>query len=368
MRAAVQIGYGDPEANLRIEEVPTPKPGPGEVLVRVSGATLNRKDLFALSNLQGPGIRSRPPLPHVNGTDAWGTIAALGTGVSNWCAGDRVAVYPGLFCGDCEWCMRGETSACESYGVLGEQCWGAHAEFVVVPARNLERIPERMTRDALTCAGGSWLTAWRALVTVARVRPGEALLVVGASGGVGTAAIRIGCLAGCRVIAVVGAQWKRTRALAIGADAVIGPDEPVVASVQALTSGRGVDAAIDCIGGDGWRDTINALAPFGRMTVCGATAGDAPAISIREIYQRHRRILGAPLGSRAEFRDLLHCLASGRLEPVLHTTVGLDGLHAGLRLLARREVFGKIAVSVDAPVPAGHSGEPAVTHAALGEP
>src|SRR5829696_5595158 len=119
MRAAVQVGYGDVDSSVRIDDVPTPDPGPGEVVVSVGGATLNRKDLFALANMTGPGIRVRPPLPHINGTDTWGTVVALGAGVDHWAEGDRAVVYPGLFCGRCEWCLRGETSACLSYGVIG---------------------------------------------------------------------------------------------------------------------------------------------------------------------------------------------------------------------------------------------------------
>jgi NADPH:quinone reductase-like Zn-dependent oxidoreductase len=348
MRAAVQVGYGDLFSSIRLDEMPTPGPPPGEVLIRVGGATLNRKDLFAIANLTGPGIRSRPPLPHVNGTDAWGTVAALGPGVADWQVGDRVVVYPGLFCGRCEWCLRGETSACVSYGVLGEQRWGSHADYVLVPARNLESIPRGMTAGALACAGGSWLTAWRALITVARAHAGETVLVTGASGGVGTAAIRIARLAGCRVIAIVGSTWKVSSAEQIGADAAFAGDGDIAAHVRAFTNGRGADVALDCVGGASWRNVIGSLAPFGRMAICGATAGDSPSISIREIYQQHRRILGAPLGSRAEFRDLVRCLASGRLEPVVHTTMTLDRIHDGLRLLESRDAFGKIAIQVDA--------------------
>ncbi|HSC28769.1 MAG TPA: alcohol dehydrogenase catalytic domain-containing protein, partial [Vicinamibacterales bacterium] len=177
MRAVVQVGYGAIRTSFRIDDVPTPSPGPGEVLIRVCGSTLNRKDLFAIANLTGPGIRARPPLPHVNGTDAWGTVVDSGPGVRGWRSGDRVVVYPGLFCGRCEWCTRGETSACVEYGVIGEQRWGSHAEFMAAPAANLERVPDGATDDALACAGGSWLTAWRALVTAAGIRPGETVLV-----------------------------------------------------------------------------------------------------------------------------------------------------------------------------------------------
>jgi NADPH:quinone reductase-like Zn-dependent oxidoreductase len=347
MRAAVQVGYGDPDSSVRLGDMPTPEPGPGEVVLRVGGATLNRKDLFALVNLTGPGIRPRPPLPHINGTDAWGTVVAVGAGVRDWTDSARVVVYPGLFCGQCEWCLRGETSACLSYGVIGEQCWGSHADYLRVPARNLEVMPEGLSAEALACAGGSWLTAWRALVTVAQLKPGETVLVTGASGGVGTAAIAIGRLAGARVIAVVGSTWKLARARAAGADDVLEAGDELVSAVGDLTRGRGVDVALDCVGGAGWRKTINALARFGRMTICGATDGDQPAISIREIYQQHRRILGATLGSRAEFRDLVSCLASGRLRPILHATVPLERIHDGLRMLERRECFGKVAISLE---------------------
>jgi NADPH:quinone reductase-like Zn-dependent oxidoreductase len=346
MRAAVQIGYGDLNASLRLDDVSTPEPASGEVVVRIEGSTLNRKDLFALAHLTGPGIRRRPPLPHVNGTDAWGTVAAVGDGVEGWRPGDPVVVYPGLYCGRCEWCVRGETSACDAYGVVGEQRWGSHAQFMAVPARNLERIPDGMSKVALACAGGSWLTAWRALITVARVRPGETVLVVGASGGVGTGAMAIARMAGCSVLAAVGSSSKREAMRGLGADDVIVEGEAIDQRVRAATGGRGADVAIDCVGGAGWRGTIASLAPLGRMTICGATAGDNPNISIREIYQQHRQILGAPLGTRAEFRELVRCLASGHLQPVVHAEVPLERIHEGLRMLDARSFVGKIAVRV----------------------
>jgi NADPH:quinone reductase-like Zn-dependent oxidoreductase len=346
MRAVLQTGYGDLDSSLRLDDVPMPDPPAGEVVVRVEGSTLNRKDLFALARLTGPGIRSRPPLPHVNGTDAWGTVARVGDGVGEWRRGDRVVVYPGLYCRRCEWCLRGETSACVEYGVIGEQRWGSHAEFVAVPAVNLEPVPQGMPEEALACAGGSWLTAWRALMTVAKVRVGETVLVVGASGGVGTGAIALARLAGCGVIAVVGSESKLEVVRTLGAEHALVSSGTVHEQVLAITGGRGVDVAIDCVGGAGWRRTIASLAPLGRMTICGATAGDSPDISIREIYQQHRQILGAPLGTRAEFHDLVRCLASGRLRPIVHAQVPLERIHDGLRLLQSRSFIGKIAVKV----------------------
>ena len=243
-------------------------------------------------------------------------------------------------------CAVGETSACVSYGVIGEQTWGAHAEFVAVPARNLERVPRDLAVERLACAGGSWTTAWRALITVARVRAGETVLVLGASGGVGTGALRIAALAGCRVLAAVGSAPKRARALACGADEAIDYSQtPLREAVRELTSGVGVDVVLDSVGAATWRDSINVLRPFGRLVVCGATSGDQPAISIREIYQSHRRILGAPLGSRREFGQVVRALVAGRLAPTVHETLPLDRLRDGLRLLESRTFFGKIALT-----------------------
>jgi NADPH2:quinone reductase len=312
--------------------------------VRVT--TLNRKDLFALANLTGPGIRPRPPLPHVSGGDAAGEIVETGAAVSDWTPGDTVVCYGGLYCSECEYCLAGETTACVRYGVLGEQTWGSHAEFAVVPARNLERVPRDLSTEQLACAGGSWTTAWRALVTVAAVRPGETVLVLGASGGVGTGALRIASLAGCRVIAATSGEEKRMRALASGADAAIDYGAaPLRDAVRDLTSGRGVDVVLDSVGAATWRDSINVLRPFGRMVVCGATSGDKPDVSIRELYQAHRRILGAPLGNRLEFRRLVNALVDGALKPTVHAVLPLASVHDALRLLESRTFFGKIALT-----------------------
>ena len=238
----------------------------------------------------------------------------------------------------------GEQTACVRYGVLGEQTWGTHAEFVRVPAANLEHVPVDVDDECLLCAGGSWTTAWRALVTVARVAPGETVVIVGASGGVGTGAIRIARLAGCRVVAIVGAAWKVDRACATGADVAFEWDGAFRDRVLDVTNGGGAEVVLDTVGAATWRESVRSLRPFGRMVVCGATSGDIPAISIREVYQRHGRILGAPLGNRSDFCRLLRCLTTGQLKPVVHARLPLDAIHDGLHMLEDRTFFGKIAV------------------------
>jgi NADPH2:quinone reductase len=346
MRASVQVGFGSIADAIVVSDVPVPTIAPGKVLLRVLATTLNRKDVFALRDLKGPGIRPRPPLPHVHGGDVVGEIESVAGDVRGWSAGERVVAYSGLFCGTCEFCEAGETSACVNYGVLGEQTWGAHAEYVLVPARNLERVASDVPLDHLACAGASWATAWGALTTVARVQAGETVLVVGASGGVGTGAIRIAKFAGCRVIAVVGGAWKVKAATDAGADHAFDYSGTSFRSaVMDITDGRGVDVVLDSVGAATWRDSINVLRPFGRLAICGATAGDAPEISIREIYQQHRRILGAPLGSLSDFRRMVRCVVSGDLPPVVGVRLPLERIQQGLTMLEDRSVFGKVIVT-----------------------
>lgn len=345
MKAAVQIAHGSIEEAISVREIPTPVPGPEDVLIRVRAATLSRKDLFALQDLRGPGMRTRPPLPHVNGADGAGEVAAVGSAVTGWKVGDRVVTYGGLYCRTCEFCQMGEPTACLHYGAMGEQIWGSHAEYVAVPAYTLEAIPLEMEFERAVFAGGAWVTAWRMLVTTARVQPGETVLIVGASGGVGTGGIRIAKMGGCRVIAVVGGKWKAQRALELGADvAVDHTREDFQERALELTGGRGVDIVMDSVGAQTWRKSINSLRMFGRMVICGATSGDSPEISIREVYQRHRQILGAPKGNRTDFRNLLRCLSDGRLEPVIHARLPLGDIHSALRMLQGRDFFGKILV------------------------
>jgi NADPH2:quinone reductase len=231
--------------------------------------------------------------------------------------------------------------------VLGEQVHGSHAEYVAVPARNLERVPDGVPAQALVATCGSWLTAWRALIVVARLQAGETLAVMGASGGVGTAALRIAKLAGARVVAVTRGRVKCRRAEEEGADVAIDYGEGPFfrEAVQAASGGRGIHVVLDSVGAATWRESINLLRPFGRLVICGATSGDAPEISIREIYQQHRQILGAPLGSRSDFRDLARVVFDGLLRPIVHDTFRLEDIHDGLRLLQSREVFGKVVVT-----------------------
>ncbi|OLE13998.1 MAG: hypothetical protein AUG93_00360, partial [Armatimonadetes bacterium 13_1_20CM_4_65_7] len=294
MKAVVIRAHGGIDT-LRLEEIPTPRPRPGQVLVHVRAVALNNLDVWARSG--PPGGRpvypwGRLALPLITGGDVAGVVEAVGPGATDLAPGDRVVVNPILSCGQCAWCLAGEQSMCTDYRIYGEHIPGGMAEYTVVPAANLLRVPDDVSLEHAAAAPVCFTTAWRGLMTAARLRAGEDLLVVGASGGVGTAALQIGRLAGARVLALVGGAGKAAKAAELGAGPIDRLTHPQFSAQVREITGSGVHVAIDPVGAATWPETIRSLRPGGRMAICGATGGERPDIDIREIYQRHRRILG----------------------------------------------------------------------------
>ena len=345
MRAAVLTQHGEIDS-LRVTSWPRPEPASAEVRVRVRAAALNRADLSIIRGLSGPGIRPKR-LPLIPGVDLAGEIDAVGASAAaaGWAVGDRVVAYPGVFCGTCRACERGEESMCEHYQIIGEERHGGFAEYAAVPASNLERVPDDVPFDVAAATPATFTTAWRMLVTCARLTPGDTVLVVGVGSGVSTAAIAIARRIGATVLGTTSVAAKADAARALGASAVMsGYDEPFDRWVMEQTGHRGVDVVIDSVGAATWRSSIRSLTPGGALVVCGATSGDEPSISIRELYQHHRRILGAPLGNRREFRRVMRLVFDGELVPVIDRRYPLTAIGEALTRLADREQFGKVVV------------------------
>ncbi|HUP18534.1 MAG TPA: alcohol dehydrogenase catalytic domain-containing protein, partial [Gemmatimonadota bacterium] len=213
MRAAIFHENGGPEV-VRIEDVEPPVAGPAEVRIRVGASGVNHLDLWVRR-----GLPIETTMPHIGGSDVAGTVESVGAGVTGWEVGDRVVVDPSLSCGACEWCRAGEEPLCDEYRILGEHTQGGFAEYVVAPARNLYRIPDDVSFETAAAAPLAFLTAWRGLVTRARLRAGETVLITGASGGVATAAVQIAKHLGATVYAVTSSPHvERVRDL--GADVV----------------------------------------------------------------------------------------------------------------------------------------------------
>lgn len=344
MRAAVVREHGGYD-RVRVEEVPKPEIGHAdEVIVRIRACALNRLDVFVRQGISGPGLR-RIRLPRITGVDAAGEVVEVGPAAGDWRPGDRVVIYPGLTCGRCEHCQRGEDTMCQSYRIWGEDVDGGLAEYARISGRNLYRIPSNLPWEVAAAFPCAYTTAWRMTVTVGRLRPYERVLVLGAGGGVGTAAVQIARRIGAYVFAVTSGSERVARLQELGANRVIDRrTEDFEEVVARETGGRGVDLVVNPVGGETWGPAIRSLAMGGRMTICGATAGDRPDVSIRTIYQWHRQILGAPMGNRADFQAVLDLVTRGEIQPVIGAVLPLDDIARAHRMLEEGQVVGKIVV------------------------
>lgn len=328
----------------RIDEVVPPTPASGEVRIEVKAVALNHLDLFVRQALSGPGLREHR-FPHVSGCDVAGVVEQVGEGVEDLSPGEAVVVFPGISCGRCEFCHRGETSMCPYYRIWGEQTWGGLAEFAIAPARNLLKVPEEASLRLVAAAPVTFTTAWKALISAGGLRAGERVLVVGVGGGVASAALAIARYAGATVYATSGDDWKLERALDLGASAAMNHrSAPFDEWVLEETGGRGVDLVIDSVGAATWRKSIRSLASGGRLCVCGATSGDGPDISIRELYQSHRRVIGAPMGGRPDFDAIMSLVLAGQVSPAVHAVYPLDRVDEALEELENARQFGKIVI------------------------
>lgn len=347
MKAVVIRRHGGPDV-LHLEDVPLPEPGAGEVLVRVRACALNNMDIWARSG--PPGGRPVFPwreraFPITTGGDVAGVVEEVGTGADGWVPGDRVVVNPIMSCGVCEFCLAGEQTMCLSYKIFGEHTPGGLAEYVVAPASNLLRIPEHLPFEK-AAVPAAYCTAWRMMITAGGLRAGEDVLIVGASGGVGTAALLIARLAGSRrVFAVVGGPEKARKAASAGAIPIDHREHPNFSEqVLEATDGAGVHLAADPVGAPTWPETIRSLRRAGRMTICGASGGERPDFDIREVYQRHRRIIGAPMGNVSDLRAVMGAIFAGRIDPILHAVLPLARIAEAHRIMEAREHFGKVVL------------------------
>lgn len=339
MRAAIFHENGGPEV-VRIEEVPTPEPGAGEVRVRVHAAALNHLDLWVRR-----GLPIETTMPHIGGSDIAGVIDAVGAGVSAARLGERVVINPNLYDGTCEWCRRGEESMCVAYRIKGEHTDGGFAEHATAAADRAHRIPDSVSFEEAAALPIAYMTAWRAVHSRARVRPGDDVLVLGASGGTALAAVQIAILAGARLFAVTSGAENGERLRALGASFVYDRDvEDWAKAVQRDTGGRGVDVVVEGPGAATWKGSLRSLATGGRLVTFGATTGPKVELDIRALFWRQVSILGTTMASNAEFEAMLQAVFSGALKPVIDTVMPLvDARRAHERMEAGGQ-FGKIVL------------------------
>jgi len=344
MKAILFHQHGGPEV-LEYAEIPTPVPGPGEVLVKLHAAALNRLDLWVRNGW--PGIKLA--YPHIPGADGAGEVAALGDHVEAWSLGDPVVINTNLGCGSCAYCLAGNDNMCLTWHLLGETVPGTYAEYVVVPAHQLMRIPAGFDPRVAAAAGLVYHTAWHSLVTRAQLRPGESVLVVGASGGVNTASIQIAKLAGASVYVVGSTPEKLALAASLGADVLIDSSaEPDWSkTVYKLTARRGVDLVVDNVGTT-FPLSFRAARKGGRILTVGNTGGPKFEIDNRLIFGKHLTIIGSTMGTRTDFAAVMHLVFAGKLTVALDQAFPLEDAAAAHRRLESGRQMGKITLKIAA--------------------
>ena len=327
---------------VKYGDVPDPKPGPGEVLVRVRACALNFLDIWVRRGW--PGLKLE--MPHWCGADVAGEIAEVGDQVTGWQVGQRVVIDPGVNLFEDEYTRRGVASVSPGYHILGEHRRGGAAEYLSIPAANLAAMPAEMDFADAAAPLLVGLTAWRMLMHQAGLRAGESVLVVGAGGGVNSMAIQMAKLAGAVVYTVASNPAKAEMAKQLGADVVL--DRSQVnwgKEIYKLTSKRGVDIVVDNVGKATLTTSMQAVARGGRIVIVGNTSGPQAEIDIRFIFGKQISLIGSTMGSHQDFRDVLDLLWAGKIKPVVHKVLPLsEGLQA-YKIMQAGEQFGKIVLA-----------------------
>jgi NADPH:quinone reductase-like Zn-dependent oxidoreductase len=331
--------FGGPEV-LQYEDIPDPRPRKDQVLVRVRACAMNHLDLWVRKGL--PGVK----LPHILGSDIAGEVVEVGEYVTGCKAGQRMLIAPMHFCGHCAKCVAGLQNQCREFTVLGNGVDGGDCELIAVPAANVIPIPDSLDFNQGASVPLVFLTAWHMLVGRACVRPGQTVLVLGGSSGVGTAAIQIAKLFHCRVITTAGNESKLEKARALGADHGINHYKQKISDeVRKITNKEGADIVIEHVGAATWDESLKSLKTAGTLVTCGATTGPNVGVDLLHLFARQLSLLGSYMGTMGELYDVLEHVFAGRLKPVVDRTFPLKEARAAHVYLEKSEMFGKVVLN-----------------------
>lgn len=333
MKALVLDQHGGLDQLRVVTDKPVPAVTAGHVVIRVGASSFNYHDVFTVQGM--PGIKV--PLPVVIGLDMAGTITEVGEGVDGWKAGDRVLVNP----------------LNKSKGLMGEMLDGGMAEYCLVSAEQLIALPEKVSFDDAAALPVAYGTAHRMLVTHKTVKAGDKVLVLGASGGVGTACVILAKQLGAEVIACAGSDSKLQALKALGADHLVNYRETDFSKWAIGQYGKpqrrnyegGVDVVINFTGGDTWVPSLKCLKRGGTLLVCGATAGHDPKEDLRYVWSFELNIKGSNSFYDDNLKALLDMVADGSVKPLIDRAVPLEQAAEGLALIRDREVLGKVIVN-----------------------
>src|SRR6202167_4415109 len=339
MKAVRIHQFGGPEV-LTYEDVADPQPRKDQVLVRVRACALNHLDVWVRTGL--PGVR----LPHILGSDIAGQVVAVGEYVGGFQAGQRVLLAPMVFCGHCAKCVAGLQNQCREFTALGNAVDGGDCELIAGPAANVIPIPDSLDFTQAASVPLVFLTAWHMLVGRAGIRLGQTVLVLGASSGVGIAAIQIAKLFHCRVIATAGNEAKLAKGRELGADYGINHyQQKISEEVRKITNKAGVDIVVEHVGTATWEESMKSLKAGGTIVTCGATTGFDAKFDLRFLFARQLSFLGSYMGTMGDLYDVLGHVFVGRLKPVVDRSFPLQETRAAHEYMESSQMFGKIVLN-----------------------
>jgi acryloyl-coenzyme A reductase len=338
MKAVVLNEFGGPEV-LRLQDVPRPAPGPGEVLVQIKCCGVCHLDLILRK-----GMRSRVKPPRILGHELAGVVTEIGDGVQGFARGDRVASFNFQACGHCADCLRGRPSLCrQTHGDIGQTRDGGYAEYSALLVSNLVKVPDGMPFEHACLAACVYSPPYKSIRHVGQIQSGQSVVITGASGGLGVAAIQIVKALGARSIAITSSGSKLAKLKAIGADdVVVSADGNFGDEVRNLTGGRGVDLVVELIGSPTFRGGLRSLAPGGRIAVVGELHGTSVEINLGLLIIKEFELRGVQSANRDELREVLEFMNRHKLQPVIWKSLPLEHAEEAHRELANREVVGRM--------------------------
>jgi NADPH:quinone reductase-like Zn-dependent oxidoreductase len=336
VRAVHVTAHGDPSV-LEVVDLPDPEPGPGDVLLRPLGVSINHLDLWVRRGMPGMPI----PLPRIPGCDGVAEVVALGEGVTGPRVGEVVVMEPGYTAHEVD---PARDHLEPDYGIRGEHGDGFDAQLVVLPARFVFPLPDTLDPHQAAAVPLVFLTAWGMLHSRARLQPGEHVLVLAGTSGVGSAAIQLARAAGARVAATAGSEAKRALCRDLGAEVVFDHHDPDWPKQVKAWSGSGCDVVVEHVGAATWEGAIRALARHGRVVTCGATTGPKVSLLLPHLFIKNLSILGSTMGPRAALPGIFDLVVQGEVRPVVDRVMPMSQVRAAHQLLEDGAVLGKLVL------------------------